>query len=104
MKKSILAVAVFATFVGGAYAADVIHSESSFSSTQSWSESTHRYTAENISITANSGSDVVLAGKAGKIYIGDDQTKTVSITAEEGIGYDAVSAFASNEKKHRESN
>ena len=99
MKKSILAVAVFATFVGGrAYAADVIHSESSFSSTQSWSESTHRYTAENISITANSGSDVVLAGKAGKIYIGDDQTKTVSITAEEGIGYDAVSAFASNEK------
>ncbi|MDD7427409.1 MAG: hypothetical protein PUK32_03625, partial [Sutterella sp.] len=98
MKKSILAVAVFATFVGGAYAADVIHSESSFSSTQSWSESTHQYTAENISITANSGSDVVLAGKAGKIYIGDDQTKTVSITAEEGIGYDAVSAFASNEK------
>ena len=98
MKKSVLAVAVFATFIGGAYAADVIHSESSFSSTQSWSESTHRYTAENISITANSGSDVVLAGKAGKIYIGDDQTKTVSITAEEGIGYDAVSAFASNEK------
>ena len=84
--------------LGGAYAADVIHSESSFSSTQSWSESTHQYTAENISITANSGSDVVLAGKAGKIYIGDDQTKTVSITAEEGIGYDAVSAFASNEK------
>ena len=98
MKKSILAVAVFATFMGGAYAADVIHSESSFSSTQSWSESTHRYTAENISITANSGSDVVLAGKAGKIYIGDDQTKTVTITAKEGVGYDAVSAFASGEK------
>ena len=83
---------------GGAYATDVIHSESSFSSTQSWSESTHRYTAENISITANSGSDVVLAGKAGKIYIGDDQTKTVTITAKEGVGYDAVSAFASGEK------
>ena len=82
----------------GAYAADVIHTESTFTGTQSVSESTHRYTAENISITANSGSDVVLAGKAGKIYIGDDQTKTVSITAEEGIGYDAVSAFASNEK------
>lgn len=49
-------------------------------------------------MTANSGDDVVLAGKAGKIYIGDDQTKTVSITAKEGVGYDAVSAFASGEK------
>ena len=98
MKKSILAVAVFATFMGGAYADDVTHTESTFTSTQSVSESTHRYTAENITMTANSGSDVVLAGKAGKIYIGDDQTKTVSITAEEGISYDAVSAFASNEK------
>ena len=98
MKKSILAVAVFATFMGGAYAADVIHTESTFTSTQSVSESTHRYTAENITMTANSGDDVVLAGKAGKIYIGDDQTKTVSITAKEGVGYDAVSAFASGEK------
>ena len=98
MKKSILAVAVFATFMGGAYAADVIHTESTFTSTQSVSESTHRYTAENITMTANSGDDVVLAGKAGKIYIGDDQTKTVSITAKEGVGYDAVSAFASREK------
>ena len=98
MKKSILAVAVFATFMGGAYAADVIHTESTFTSTQSVSESTHRYTAENITMSAGSGDDVVLAGKAGKIYIGDDQTKTVTITAKEGVGYDAVSAFASNEK------
>lgn len=49
-------------------------------------------------MSAGSGDDVVLAGKAGKIYIGDDQTKTVTITAKEGVGYDAVSAFASNEK------
>ena len=99
MKKSILAVAVFATFVGGgAYAADVIHSESSFSSTQSWSESTHRYTAENITMTANGGTDVVLAGNVGKIYIGGDQTKIVTITAKEGVRDDAVSAVADGYK------
>ena len=96
MKKSILAIAVFSTFMGGAYAADATYySEPSFTGTQSCSGATHRYTAENITMTANGGTDVVLAGNAGKIYIGDDQTKTVTITAKEGVIYDAVSAAAS---------
>ena len=46
-------------------------------------------------MTANGGTDVVLARNAGKIYIGGDQTKTVTITAKEGVIYDAVSAAAS---------
>lgn len=94
MKKSILAIAVFSTFMGGAYAADATHSEPSFTGMQSCSDETHRYTAENITMTANGGTDVVLARKAGKIYIGGDQTKTVTITAKEGVIYDAVSAAA----------
>lgn len=101
MRKTVLAAAVLTALAWGGAAVnaeDVIHTDSSYTTTQTWTESTHRYTAENITMTASSEGDVVLAGKAGKIYIGGDQTKTVSITANEGVGYDAVSAFASREK------
>lgn len=78
----------------GTFAADVIHTESSFSDGLTYQSSTHRFTAENIVFDNVSKADTILASTAGKVYVGGDNTKTVTITNSNAQGWDAVSAFA----------
>ena len=78
----------------GTFAADVVHTESSFSDGLTYQSSTHRFTAENIVFDNVSKADTILASTAGKVYVGGDNTKTVTITNSNAQGWDAVSAFA----------
>lgn len=78
----------------GTYAADIVHTESSFSDGLAYQSSTHRFTAENIVFDNVTTDDTILAGKAGKVYVGGDNTKTITITNSNATGYDAVSALA----------
>lgn len=78
----------------GTFAADVVHTESSFSDGLTYQSSTHRFTAENIVFDNVSKDDTILASTAGKVYVGGDNTKTVTITNSNAQGWDAVSALA----------
>ena len=78
----------------GTFAADVVHTESSFSDGLTYQSSTHRFTAENIVFDNVSKADTILASTAGKVYVGGDNTKTVTITNSNAQGWDAVSALA----------
>ena len=78
----------------GTFAADIVHTESSFSDGLAYQSSTHRFTAENIVFDNVNKGDTILASTAGKIYVGGDNTKTVTITNSNPGSYDAVSAFA----------
>lgn len=77
----------------GTFAADIVHTESSYSDGLTYQSSTHRFTAENIVFDNDRKAATIRANTGGKVYVGDN-TKTVTINNNSKDAYAAVLAVA----------
>lgn len=88
--------AAFAVNIGIGYAAEPIASPIIADGSEQ-GEAVKTITETDILIDVTEGSDAVLATKAGKVHIGDENTQTVIIKSGASVG-DAVSAFTPDGK------